>query len=97
MATTAAQYLDSITTSYTPTATQFDAARSHRSSIETRIDVYLGLHEMFETGSLRHGTGVRFYSDADYIVSLKGSRPGSEWTALTNVKDTLKARFPQTT
>lgn len=97
MASTAAQYLEEITSSYTPSTSQFDAARSHRSAIESRIDTDLGLREMFETGSLRHGTGVRFYSDADYIVSLKGSKPGSEWTALNNVKAALQSRFPQTT
>jgi hypothetical protein len=97
MASTAAQYLSELTTSYTPSSSNFDAARSHRSAIEARLDVYLGLHEMFETGSLRHGTGVRYYSDADFIVSLKGSQPGSEWTALNKVKETLQDRFPQTT
>ena len=51
---------------------------------------------MFETGSLRHGTGVRWYSDADYIVALKGSRP-TPTTALNNVKAALQDRYPATT
>jgi hypothetical protein len=93
---TATQYLDSLVAAYTPTFTQFDSARSHRATIEVRLDTYLGLREMFETGSLRHGTGVRWYSDADYIASLKGVRPGSELTALNKVKETLQGRFPST-
>lgn len=97
MTQTATQWLTALTSTYTPSSTAFDAARSHRVAIEARLDVYLGLHEMFETGSLRHGTGVRWYSDADYIVSLKGTRPSSEWTALNKVKETLQGRYPNTT
>jgi len=96
MTETAAQYLASLTSLYTPTPTEFDAARGHRASIETRLNAYLGLNEMFETGSLKHGTGVWQYSDADFVVSLKGFRPDSPWTALNKVKDTLKDRFPST-
>jgi hypothetical protein len=94
---TARAWLDELTEYYTPSSTQFDGARSHRSAIEARLDTYLGLHEMFEIGSLRHGTGVFFYSDADYLVSLKGIRPDSPWTMLNKVKEQLQARFPGTT
>lgn len=51
---------------------------------------------MFETGSLRHGTGVAYWSDADYLVSLKGNQPTST-TSLNNVKSALADRFPSTT
>jgi hypothetical protein len=97
MTQTAEAWLKEVTDLYTPTSTQFDAAKSHRSSIETRLDAYLGLHEMFEIGSLRHGTGVWNYSDADYMASLKGVRPESPWTMLNKVKETLEGRFPGTT
>lgn len=96
MTQTACAWLDDLTNLYTPTATEFDAARGHRASIETRLDVYLGLHEMFEIGSLKHGTGVWKYSDADFLVSLKGVKPDSPWTMLNRVKDTLQDRFPST-
>jgi hypothetical protein len=91
------KWLDDMTSLYTPTPGQFDSARSHKAAIETRLDTYLGVHDMFEIGSLRHGTGVWIYSDADYLVSLKGSRPDSPWTALNKVKEQLQARFPSTT
>ena len=90
MTQTANQYLADLTAAYTPSTSQFEGAKSHRAAIQARLDVYLGLHEMFETGSLRHGTGVAWYSDADYIASLKGSMPVSEWTALNKVKETLQ-------
>lgn len=96
MTQTTNQYLAELTTKYTPSTSQFDGAKAHRASIQSRLDAFLGLYEMFETGSLRHGTGVKWYSDVDYIASLKGILPASEWTALNKVKETLQGRFPNT-
>jgi hypothetical protein len=96
MSQTTSQYIASLLEKYTPSATEFNAARTHRAGIETRLDAWLGLHEMFETGSLRHGTGVSVFSDADYIVSLKGSRPTST-TALNKVKEALQDKYRSTT
>ena len=94
--TTARQWLEDLNSYYTPSSTQFDGARSHKVAIESRLDYYLGVREMFEIGSLRHGTGIWLHSDADYLVSLKGIRPDSPWTMLTKVKEQLQARFPST-
>ncbi|MGW4551477.1 SMODS domain-containing nucleotidyltransferase [Streptomyces violaceorubidus] len=96
MPETTLSYLNGLISKYTPSSTYFDAARGHRWSIQTRLDLRLGVKEMFETGSLKHGTGVWFYSDVDYIVSLKGTRPTST-TALNNVRNALKGRYPDTT
>jgi hypothetical protein len=96
MTKTATAWLDELTDLYTPTAYQFDAARGHRASIEARLDYDLGVREMFEIGSLKHGTGVWQYSDADFLVSLKGVQPGSPWTMLTKVKESLQKRFTTT-
>jgi hypothetical protein len=94
--TTAQQWLADLTSYYTPSSSEFDGARGHRAAIEARLDAYLGVLEMFEIGSLRHGTGVWYYSDADYLVSLKGIQPNSIWTMLNKVKEQLQARFPST-
>lgn len=94
--TTASGWLRNLTSLYTPTSTEFDAARAHCAAIEVRINTHLGLHEMFEIGSLRHGTGVWQYSDADYLVSLKGVQTEAPWTMLNRVKETLQIRFPTT-
>lgn len=96
MTQTARSWLSDLTSLYTPTLTEFDAARAHRAAIEARLDAYLGVLELFEIGSLKHGTGVWKYSDADFLVSLKGTRPDSPWTMLNRVKETLQARFPST-
>lgn len=95
--TTAAGWLNDLNSHYTPTTTQFSGARGHRASIEARLNSELGVSEMFEIGSLRHGTGVYNYSDADYLVSLKGFKPESPWTMLNKVKASLEDRFPYTT
>lgn len=97
MTQTAQSWLAELTSKYTPTSSQFDAAQGHRKSIETRLDYDLGVREMFEIGSLRHGTGVWYYSDADFLVSLKGVQPQSPWTMLNKVKQSLQQRFPSTT
>jgi hypothetical protein len=96
MPQTAAAWLRDLTGTWVPSATQFAGARSHRTSIESRLDYDLGLYRMFEIGSLRHGTGIFHYSDADYLASLKGERPQSPITALNKVKASLQARFPST-
>jgi hypothetical protein len=94
--TTANAYLNDRLAFYTPPSTYFDAARGHRAQIEKRLDDAFGVKEMFETGSLRAGTGVRFYSDADYLVCLKGERPVTGTSALTKVKTSLAERFTTT-
>jgi hypothetical protein len=94
--TTANSYLNDLIAKYTPSSTYFDAARSHRSSVETRLEIDFGVKEMFETGSLKHGTGVWFYSDADYIVCLKGEKPLTGTSALNKVRTSLADRFKST-
>lgn len=96
MSQTAGQYLSSLVSTWTPSSGYFDAHRRHKGAIEARLDSWYGLHDMFETGSLRHGTGIWHYSDADYFASMKGFRPSSD-TALYNVKRALQDRYPNTT
>lgn len=97
MAETVSSWLADLNSFYIPLPSQFDAAKSHKNSIETRLDARIGIYRMFEIGSLRHGTGVYIYSDADYLASLKGSRPLSSITMLNRVRESLIGRFPNTT
>jgi len=97
MSATAGSWLADLTSLYTPTPGQFDGAKSHKDAIQTRLDNVLGVYRVFEIGSLRHGTGVWQYSDADFLVSLKGIQPTSPLTMLTKVKEALQARFTTTT
>jgi len=69
----------------TPTASDRSKASSHRVSIESKLEDTFGLYRMYESGSWKHGTGVRGYSDVDYFVSLKSSKPVYGSSALTSV------------
>lgn len=97
MSTSASTWLSDLTNLYTPSASHFAGAKSHKDTIERRLDAVLGVYRMFEIGSLRHGTGVWLHSDADYLVSLKGIQPTSPLTMLTKVKEALQGRYRSTT
>jgi predicted nucleotidyltransferase len=81
----------------TPTKAQREAGASHRASVKAALEARLDVSTIFETGSFNHGTGVRHYSDIDVLVSLKGGKPTSSYSALEAVKTALTARFPNTT
>lgn len=97
MSQTATAWLNQTTAQWVPSSTQFDGARGHREAIRSKLDASLGIFRLSEIGSLSHGTGIFHYSDADYLVSLKGTQPQTPATALNNVKAALQDRFPNTT
>ncbi len=68
MGAAARSWLRDLSSLYTPTATQFGGAAAHRASIRARLDTVFRVRQMFDIGSLRHGAGVRRYSDADYLT-----------------------------
>jgi hypothetical protein len=80
----------------TPLESQRIAASKHRAGIEAAINAKMSTLAFRETGSFRHGTGVRNYSDVDLLVSIGGTKPGSSDTALGWVRDALKAKYPHT-
>ena len=96
MASTAKAGFDQFLGRLTPTQAARDKASTHRAEIETKLDAKLGVFQMFESGSFRHGTGVSGKSDVDYFVSLKGVQPTNSVTTLVAVRDALKQRFPST-
>lgn len=81
----------------TPSSTESDAAKSHRASIETRLEKDFGLRRFFRTGSFGNGTSVSGYSDVDYFASLPNDQltQSSNYT-LTKIRDSLDARFQYT-
>lgn len=79
-----------------PTESQRAKATSHRASIEEKLDSEFGIFRMCESGSFRHGTGVRYRSDVDFFVSLKSKQPALSSSILSSVRTVLKERFPLT-
>ena len=78
----------------TPLPSDRQAAARHRQTVERAIEAAMPVRKFRETGSFRHGTGIRGYSDVDLMVSIGYARPGSSDTALSWVKSALQARFP---
>src|SRR5262249_40905092 len=80
----------------TPLESQRAAAARHRARVEASLRGALAVSLFRETGSFRHGTGVRGHCDVNLLVSIKNPRPGSSDTALGWVKSALTASFPYT-
>ena len=52
------------------TASESDAAKQHRASIEACLKNNFGLKRFARIGSFGNGTSVSGYSDVDYLASL---------------------------
>lgn len=86
-------FLAKLTASETETA----SAKSHRESIETRLEQDFGLYRLFRIGSFGNGTSISGHSDVDYLASLKEKFYGSDSSySLSKVRDSLDDRFPRT-
>ncbi|WP_339075024.1 SMODS domain-containing nucleotidyltransferase [Teredinibacter turnerae] len=73
------------------------AAKSHRSSIESRLKTDFGLKRFTRIGSFGNGTNVSGYSDVDYLACLPTSAlKESSSYSLTLVRNALASRFPNT-
>ena len=84
-------------TKLTPNATESQAAKTHRASIEDRLKTDFGLRRFVRIGSFGNGTSISGYSDVDYLASL----PTDQLTAnsddsLKKVRKSLDERFPNT-
>lgn len=97
MATSAAEGFRIFIDWQIPSGADRAKAASHRATIETKLEQTFGIYRMFQSGSFSHATGVKNFSDVDYIVSLKSTQPQLSATILNNVKSTLQERFPFTT
>lgn len=93
--TTASQHLEGLVSSWTPPAGYFEAHRQHRTGIQASLELRCGIHRMFETGSLRQGTAIRLYADADYFAVMKGPRLTAD-TVLYQVKSALHETYKHT-
>lgn len=97
MALTVSQGFDVFLERLTPLQSDRDAKARHRLGVETSLkgSTRFSVQLFRETGSFGHGTGVRNHCDVDLLVSMSANQPTSD-TALSWVKDALKASFPTT-
>lgn len=81
----------------TPSVTEFEAAKSHRASIETRLKSDFGLRRFVRIGSFGNGTSISGYSDVDYLASLPTDQLSSDSNySLQKIRKALDDRFPNT-
>lgn len=80
-----------------PSATESEAAKNHRASIEACLKSNFGLLRFFRSGSFGNGTNIRNYSDVDYFASLPAESVNTVSTkTLNEVASVLRKRFPAT-
>lgn len=85
-------------TKLTPSTVESDAAKSHRNSIKTRLELDFDyLIRFTRIGSFGNGTSISGYSDIDYLACLPNKHLTNNSTySLQKVRDSLDARFPYT-
>jgi Second Messenger Oligonucleotide or Dinucleotide Synthetase domain len=89
-------FLDFLT-QLTPTATETQAARSHRASIKACLESNFGLNRFVPIGSFGNGTSISGYSDVDYLACLPADKLTQSSTySLKKVRDALNTRFHST-
>jgi hypothetical protein len=78
-------------------ATETEAAKKHRQSIEECLKANFGLLRFFRSGSFGNGTNIRIYSDVDYFAWLPHDRlENDSGKALSDLAVALRKRFPTT-
>lgn len=83
-------FLTKLTASESETA----AAKSHRESLEARLEKDFGLLRLFRIGSFGNGTSISGYSDVDYLASLRTNYYNANSTySLGKVRNSLADRF----
>lgn len=84
-------------TNLTPTSAETQAAKNHRASIEACLKNNFGLKRFTRIGSFGNATSISGYSDVDYLACLPTDQlKESSTTSLTNVRNALYTRFPNT-
>lgn len=82
----------------TPTTYESEAAKNHRYSIKTRLELEFGYVPRFvRIGSFGNGTSISGYSDVDYLACLPTNvLTENSAYSLQKVRNTLAERFPNT-
>jgi len=81
----------------TPTATESQAAKSHRESIKACLESNFAIRRFFPTGSFGNATSVHGHSDVDYFASIHPDyQQANSANMLAKMRDVLRGRFPTT-
>jgi hypothetical protein len=85
-------------TKLTPSDYESEAAKGHRYSIKTRLELDFGYVPRFtRIGSFGNGTSISGYSDVDYLACLPADTLTTDSNySLQKVRNSLDGRFPST-
>lgn len=88
------QHFVNLLSTLTPTIAEKTGYASHRTSIEAKLKSSFNVTFTMETGSFRSGTGVRYYTDLDILVSIPSAyqKTGS-YNMLLAIKKALQERY----
>ena len=88
------QHFIDLLSKLTPSSAENASYASHRASIEAKLESSFDVTYTLETGSFRSGTGVRYHTDLDILVSIPSSHQrDSSYNMLLAIKYALQERF----
>jgi hypothetical protein len=97
MAKTLEQGFDTFLSWIAPLSTEQDKAKSHKDSVRSCLEKNFDCYEFPEIGSFGNGTGVRHFSDTDYLaVCPTKNLTKVSSTTLRKFKEALQQTFWQT-
>lgn len=87
------RYLDRLA----PMPSELKMGAVHRASVKSCLTKAFGTYSLFETGSIRNGTGIRHFSDTDYFAVIrKEDLRSNSREQLRRLKDDLQYTFWRT-
>jgi hypothetical protein len=79
----------------TPSTAEVGDYATHRNETQAKLEQYFNSDYVYETGSFKNGSGIRYYSDLDLLVSIPtASQRENSYNMLLAVKSGLQDRFP---
>lgn len=81
-----------------PLYTEREKATRHKATVKSCLEKNFDCNNLFETGSIGNGTGVRHYSDTDYFSVIPANKlKENSSSSLREVKEALQNTFWSTT
>ncbi|MDQ5823419.1 MAG: nucleotidyltransferase [Chloroflexota bacterium] len=95
MPKTIIQGFDALLGNLTPSASESEAAKSHRASIKSCLESNFDLRRFFRMGSFGNGTSISGYSDVDYFASIPTDKLKQDSAkSLEQLRAALRETFP---
>lgn len=88
------QHFTELLSKLTPSSAENSSYAAHRTSIKSALSSSFNVSYTMETGSFRSGTGVRYKTDLDILVSIPlAYQSNNSYNMLVTLKSALQGRF----